>query len=190
MGVSPLKGCRLAIRPFTDTATYRNLLRTGCATVNFCSDPFLYYFSALKFLKSGGLKGMFKPSNVVNSPELRKADAVLSVDVEQVVGEEVGRRSLFKCVIVSVKGPRMRKSEPYCRAPHALIECIIHATRIRPYAEENLSEARRLLDLIAHHRSVIMRVAKYSKYAQAVDEIYSYCKKVLEEYEIHRKDTQ
>ncbi len=188
MGVSALEGSRLGIRPFTDTATYRNLLRTGCATVNFSSDPFVYYFSALKYLKGEGLEGMFKRSTVVNSPELRKADAVLSVDVEQVVGGE-GGRALFKCIIVSAKGPKTKKVEPYSRAPHSLMECVIHATRIRPYAESNLSEARRLLNLIEHHRSIIMRVAKRSRYARAADEIYSYCKKVFAEYEAQRKDT-
>ncbi|MEM2883172.1 MAG: DUF447 family protein [Nitrososphaerales archaeon] len=187
MGVSVLESNILGIRPFTDTATYRNLLRAGCATVNFSSDPFLYYFSAFKYLKGESLKGMFKCSSVVNSPEIRKADAVLNVEVEQVEGDE-DKRALFKCNIVSAKGFRVRKAEPYSRAPHALMECIIHATRIRPYAEANISEARRLLDLIAHHRSVIMKVAKQSKYARAADEIYSYCREVFTEYETKHKD--
>jgi hypothetical protein len=187
MGITPLKGNRVAIRPYRDTATYRNLIRTGCATVNFCSDPLLYYFSALKFLKEVRLKGVFKRSDAVNSPELRKADAVLSVDVERIRGEEE-KRAFFECTIISIKGPKVKKVEPYSRAPHALMECIIHATRIEPYAKSNLNEAKKLLSLIEHHRSIISRVAKHSAYAQAADEIYTYCRKVVSEYEAHHKD--
>ena len=188
MGITPLRGGKVAIRPYTNTATYRNLLRTGCATINFCSDPLLYYFSALKSLKGEGLEGMFKRSDAVDSPELRKADAVLSVSVDRIVGEGE-QRALFECVILSTKGPKMRRVEPYSRAPHALMECIIHATRIRPYAESDLNEARRLLALIEHHRSIISRVAKHSLYARAADEIYAYCMRVLSEYEAHHKNT-
>ncbi len=187
MGITPLKGGKVAIRPYTDTATYRNLLRRGCATINFSSDPLLYYFSALKFLKGERLKGMFKRSGAVDSPELRKADAVLSVDVERVVGEGE-KRALFECSVLSIKGPKVKKVEPYSRAPHALMECIIHATRIKPYAESDLNEARRLLGLIEHHRSIISRVAKHSAYAKAADEIYIYCRRVVSEYEAHHKD--
>jgi len=177
----------VAIRPYTDTATYRNLLRTGCATINFSSDPLLYYFSALKFLKAECLKGMFKRSEAVDSPELRKADAVLSVDVERIRGEGK-KRALFECSVLSIRGPKVKSVEPYSRAPHALMECIIHATRIKPYAESDLNEAKRLLSLIEHHRSVISRVARYSTYAQAADEIYTYCRRVVSEYEAHNKD--
>lgn len=187
MGITPLRGAKVAIRPFTDTATYHNLLRTGCATINFCSDPLLYYFSALKFLKGDRLKGMFKRSSAVDSPELRKADAVLGVNVERVSGEGE-KRALFECVIVSAKEPKVKRVEPYSRAPHALMECIIHATRIRAYAESDLNEAKRLLNLIEHHRSIISRVAKRSVYAQAADEIYAYCRKVVSEHETHHKD--
>jgi len=189
MGITPMRGTRISIRPYIDTSTYRNILRTGCATVNFCSDPLLYYYSALKFLKVDRLKGMFKRSDAVDSPELKKADAVLSVSVDRVIGEGE-KRVLFECKIISVYTHRAKKEvEPYSRAPHALMECIIHATRIRPYAESNLNEARRLLDLIEHHRSVISRVSKHSVYAQAAEEIYTYCKEVLSEYETHHKDT-
>jgi len=187
MGITPLRDAKVAIRPYTDTATYRNLIRSGCATINFCSDPMLYYFSALKFLKGERLEGMFKRSDAVNSPELRKADAVLSVSVERIRGEGE-KRSLFECSVLSVKGPKVKTVEPYSRAPHALMECIIHATRIRPYAESGLTEARRLLTLIEHHRSIISRVAKHSAYAQAADEIYTYCKGVVSEYEARHKD--
>jgi hypothetical protein len=187
MGITPLRGGKVAIRPYTDTATYRNLLRTGCATINFSSDPLLYYFSALKFLKAECLKGMFKRSDAVDSPELRKADAVLSVDVERIRGEGK-KRALFECSVLSIRGPKVKSVEPYSRAPHALMECIIHATRIKPYAESDLNEAKRLLSLIEHHRSIISRVAKYSTYAQAADEIYTYCRRVVSEYEAHNKD--
>jgi hypothetical protein len=187
MGITPLRGGKVAIRPYTDTATYRNLLRRGCATINFCSDPLLYYFSALKFLEGGRLKGMFKRSDAVDSPELRKADAVLSVEVERIRGEGE-KRVLFECSVISIKEPKMRRVEPYSRAPHALMECVIHATRIKPYAESDLNEARRLLSLIEHHRSIISRVAKHSAYAQAADEIYTYCRKVVSEYEARHKD--
>jgi len=187
MGITPLRGGKVAIRPYTDTATYRNLLRTGCATINFCSDLLLYYFSALKFLKGERLKGMFKRSDTIDSPELRKADVVLSVSVERIIGEGE-KRALFECLILSIKGPKVKRVEPYSRAPHALMECVIHATRIRPYAESDLNEAKRLLALIEHHRSVISRVAKHSKYAQAADEIYTYCRSVVSEVEAYHKD--
>jgi len=187
MGITPMRSAKISIHPYTDTSTYRNLVRTGCATVNFCSDPLLYYYSALKFLKGARLEGMFKRSDAVNSPELRKADAILSVSVDRIIGEE-DKRVLFECKIISIKEPRPKRVEPYSRAPHALMECIIHATRIRPYAESDLNKARRLLDLVEHHRSIISRVSKHSAYAQAADEIYTYCKEVLSKYETHHKD--
>jgi len=188
MGITVLRGGKVAIRPYTDTATYRNLLRTGRATINFCSDPLFYYFSALKFLKGERLERMFKRLDAVDLPELRKADAVLSVSVEQIRGEGK-EHALFKCSILSIKGPNVKRAEPYSRAPHALMECIIHATRIKPFAESDLNEARRLLNLIEHHRSIIHKVAKHSLYAQAADEIYTYCRRVVSEHEAHYKDT-
>ncbi len=189
MGIKPLRGSRIAIRPFTDTATHRNMLRLGCATVNFSSDPLLYYRSAFKHVKKESLRGMFKRSSAVNSPDLRCADAVLAVSVDRVVGEDKDR-TRFECEIVSATASKPKRPEPYSRAPHALIECVIHATRVEPYARSSLEEARRLLSLIEYHRSVIKRTAPRSRYEKAADEIYEYCRRRLAGFEAAHKDAE
>jgi hypothetical protein len=54
----------------------------------------------------------------------------------------------------------------YSRAAFALIESVIHATRVKEYlASGRVGDAEQLLSLIDHYRTLVERVAPGSRYA-------------------------
>lgn len=154
-----LRGGLVELRPFKDTATYRNLAATHRAVLNVVDDPEPFVATTLK---EGPLpRDMFEGGVV--APRLRGAKAYVEVEAVEEVDE--GGRALFRCrpVEVVVRGP----VKAYCRARSALIEALIHATRVRALTSMGLrGEVEGLMRLIEHYASLVSRVAPGSRYEE------------------------
>jgi hypothetical protein len=127
---------RLVIRPYVDTRTFRNLVRTREAVVNVTDD-------VLTFAKSALSREGFpsRPATRVRGVILADACHWREVTVEDVAAPPgKGRADVTTRVVVSAEG---RPFAGLCRAKHAVVEASILASRARRLSPDEL---RRELD--------------------------------------------
>ena len=171
MGIMLLGNESFVIRPFKTTATYRNLLAARCGVVNITSSPEMFYRTTLKH-EEPRLKmpsRWFERGKSVEAPRVRSAEAHIEFTVRY--QEEDQFRARFTCKVQMIEARRIFP-QAYSRARFALIECIIHATRIEPYLSDGrVAEAERLTHLVEYYRDLTNRVAPASKDAQTVADI-------------------
>lgn len=189
MGVFLKDSSTLIIRPFVNTRTYDNLIREKRATVNLTSDPLLHYKTGLKQVSDKDMLRELRKSQFLEAPELKKADAIIAVLVKKNLRQNKDRGT-FECLPIAATHLKMAPIKAYSRAPHALLECIIHATRVEVYSKLSKRKVKRLLSLIEHHRKIIHKVSSNSIYSETVDDLYSYCVEVINKNEGLCKDTE
>lgn len=172
MGVTLDEDGRLVIRPFTDTQTFKNLQSRRQCTVNLTADPRIFFHAAFKGKKPciGIPPDRFEKAEKVDAPWLRGVDAYLEASVVDIQGEDRKRATVF-CRVKKIQtlnsGPKA-----YCRATFALIESIIHATRIVFLLKDGKkAEAGRLLALIAHYRRLVGRTAPQTDNEKLMEEL-------------------
>jgi len=181
MGVTTKDFYELIIRPFIETKTYRNLVLRGCGTINITSDPAAYYRAALKGWSGvkGFPKGWFERAKFVAAPRLKEADAWIEVDLSEVAQDEDGRARVV-CRVVDISVRKSVEAKAYCRAKFAVIESVIHATRIDAFASRNeWDRASELARLIEHYHSLVIRVAPGTSYDYMMDRIVSNVKRLM-----------
>ncbi|MEM4297848.1 MAG: DUF447 family protein, partial [Nitrososphaerota archaeon] len=148
------------------TSTYKNLLSARCCTINITLDPFVYYNTVFK---DGLPPDWFSKAEYVEAPRLKECDAWIEAKVKRVV--QRGVRAKFLCGVVNITEIPI-KPRAYSRAAFAIIESIIHTTRIQPFLSEGkVDEARELLSMIRHYSKVVRRVAPRSAYSRLMDDI-------------------
>jgi len=171
MGVTTEDLMHLVLRPYTTTQTYANLKHWGCAVVNFLTDAATFYKTAFKPEEEGRMVSVewFERAEVVAAPRLRKVDALLEVSVVEMRDEEP--RAHVTCRIDRWERDASR-FQPYCRGTFAVIEAIIHATRIQMLlAHGRESEAERLKELMEHYQQLTTRVAPDSEFTCIIEDL-------------------
>ncbi len=171
MGVETEDLMHLVLRPYTTTQTYANLKHHGCAVVNFLTDATIFYKTAFKPEEGGPLANAewFERAEVVKAPRLRAVDALLEVSVVELRDEEP--RAHATCRVDRWERVASR-FQPYCRGTFAVIEAIIHATRIQMLlAHDRESEAERLKKLMEHYQQLTTRVAPDSEYPRIIEDL-------------------
>ena len=133
MGATMEQVQRLVFRIYTSSLTYKNLQAKRCAVVNLTSDPEVFYRTAFKEANPQGRvpTGWFEKAETVEAPRLRAADAhieVTVVDTANLDAEKAEVTCEVKLVHASTVLP-----QAYCRASFAVIEAIIHATRVKHF---------------------------------------------------------
>ena len=111
----------LVIKPFLETATYRNVLATGAAVVNLTDDVMLFARAAISNPQYAVV-----PAVVVAGVAL--ADACAWREVEVVSVDSTPPRSRIETRVVH-RGTR-RDFIGFNRASHAVLEAAIYATRL------------------------------------------------------------
>jgi hypothetical protein len=144
--------------------TLKNLQSTKAATLNLTDDVDFYYKSALK---DGALPtGLFEKSSVVNAPKLKAAIATVFVSIEGFEPIDAIRTK----VIGNVEQVEALKGYPqvYCRAMPAVLEAIIHATRVKALVNVETEQAHvvALCSLIQNCADIVNRVAPNSHYTE------------------------
>jgi len=164
MGVQLSPTDVIVLRPFKTSQTYRNISLHRQAVVNLTSNPEHFY----KAVFSAGLS--YREARVVEAPAL--ADVWGWVEVRAEGFQPLGPlREAVLCRVVHVEERRLDPT-PYTRAAHALIESLIHYTRIKVFANtEHHQEAVRLAELVYHYSGLVERVAPRSRYADMMDHV-------------------
>ena len=171
MGVVSDDMRQLVISPFTTTQTFTNLKRGGCTVINFVADASTVYKTAFKNEGGESVCGdvFFQRAEVVDAPRLKDVDALLEVSVVKLHEEET--RAQVICRIDRWQQSASR-FQPYCRGGFAVIEAIIHATRIRMFLSQGSEgEARRLMNLVEYYQRLIARVAPDSEYSRIIEDV-------------------
>jgi hypothetical protein len=166
---------RLAFRIYTSSLTYKNLQSKRCAVVNVTSDAEVFYRTAFKEANPNGKLPLewFGKAEKVDAPKLRAADAHIEVAVADAMSLDAERVEVFcdvKLIRASTVLPRA-----YCRALHATIEAIVHATRVKVFIghadRQKREQALKLLETIRQCRDVVNRVAPNSCYSEIMADL-------------------
>ena len=179
MGIVVIGRERFLIRPFKATATFRNLLAAKCGVVNVTSSPEMFYRTTFK-REGPHLKipsNRFRPGKAVQAPRVRSAEAHIEFTVSR-LEEESEDRARLTCKVQTIESRRMFP-QAYCRANFALIECIIHSTRIGPYLSDGrVGEAEELKHLVDYYKDLTQRVAPGSSEVQMIANVVRRIKRI------------
>lgn len=142
------------VKPFLNTTTYANLKDTGRGVANITYDVKLFLESAFK--ESGVKPEWFEEDE--DPPRLRDADAILSFSVlEETAASERGARFLCRIKWIRVFNPFPRV---FSRGFAAVVEAIIHATRIEAFIGEGRGdEVEEWLHRFDACREIVERVS-------------------------------
>lgn len=139
MGVTIGDG-EILIRPFTDSATCRNLVATGAAVVNLTDNCRLFAESAISSPQFPTF-----PAELV--PGLVLTDACSYYECSVIHADTASERATFRCK--TIKKGVLREFIGFNRARNAIIEAAILATRIRFLGvPQILEEYRRLAEIV------------------------------------------
>ena len=173
MGVIMDDARNIVIRPYTSTQTSKNLQSKKCAVVNITSNPELFYRTAFKEANPEGRmpQDWFQRAETVDSPRMRVADAFIEVTVKDIDDFGTGRINV-SCQVKLIKASKMLP-KVYCRALHAVIESIVHATRVKVLiADEHEREnIQGLLKKIDECSCLVERVAPNSLYSEIMNDL-------------------
>jgi hypothetical protein len=134
----------IVLKPFLDTATYRNVVATGSAVVNITDDVRLFARAAISNPPHPTV-----PAAVVHGVVLADCCSWREVEVRSI--DSTPPRSRIETAVVH-RGIR-REFIGFNRARHAVLETAIHATRLhilpRAFVESELSRLQVIVDKTA-----------------------------------------
>jgi len=175
MGITFAEDGALTVRPFKTSQTFRNLNVRRCGVANITSDPSLFYAAAFKWVEKnrGILVDRFERAKSVEAPCIKMADGYIEFSVDRMI-DESEERGRFIC---SIRMAERQASlvRPYCRSTFAIIECVIHATRVQEYLARGWTgRAAELTKLVDYYGDLVARVSPDSEYQGIAQEIADY----------------
>lgn len=184
MGATMVGRNRLTLKPYTNTATYRNLREKECGVVNITSEPLSYFKTLFKnfYRRSEGFHRMFEQADSVDAPRLKEANAYAEVQVLDIM--EQGERATVLCSVVNAKINEPPPVRAYSRASFAVIESLIHYTRVQVFqAKGEQARAEALIHLIQHYYDLVRRIAPDSPYSDMMEIIMNNIRKRSNQFE-------
>ena len=149
MGVKRVSSKILQLDIFHDSKTLLNLKSTREAVINIVSDITVFYralfennFSQNEFLKT----------NKISTPYLKQADAYIETIVEDFLVKGIITTVKLRPIAITILNQYPRG---FSRCDYAILESLIHATRIRVFMETNESKTRELLELIKYYHEYV-----------------------------------
>jgi hypothetical protein len=134
----------IVLKPFLDTATYRNVLARGAAVVNLTDDVRVFARAAISNPEYATI-----PAAAVSGVVLRDCCSWREVEVRSI--DSTPPRSRIETAVVH-RGMR-REFIGFNRARHAVIEAAIHVTRLhilpRAFVESELARLQIIVDKTA-----------------------------------------
>ena len=134
----------LVLKPFLQTATYRNVVATGAAVVNLTDDVRVFAQAAI-----ANPDYRTVPAVVVRGVVLADCCSWRELDVRMI--DSTPPRSRIETAVVH-RGTR-REFIGFNRARHAVLEAAIHVTRLhllpRPFVESELARLQVIVDKTA-----------------------------------------
>ena len=174
MGASTEDMRSIILKPFKSSQTYGNLLKWRSGVANITSDPLLFYRTVFKDANPGGElpKEWFAQAPAVDAPRMTNTDVCIELLVTDV--EESEDRAQMLCRVEStLMLNRSYLPHVYNRAAPAVIESLIHATRIESHLNAGRPDkAEELIILVEHYRHLVDRIAPDSTYSEMMDDIW------------------
>ena len=158
----------IIIRPYLTTNTFKNIQCYGCAGINFTNNISLFYKSAIK--KTEISQNDFLTSKKKQIPLLKDSITRFVVISEKMEINESENRAKILCKIEEFENIDSN-IEPYNRGYFAVLESIIHFTRINILMEQDPEKGKRLINKILEYNSFIKRVYPNSDFEQIMNEI-------------------
>jgi uncharacterized protein len=135
---------RIVLKPFLETATYRNVRATGAAVVNLVDDVRIFAAAAISNPQYATV-----PASVVRGVVLEQACAWREVEVRAI--DSTPPRARIETAVVHREV--RREFIGFNRARHAVLEAAIHATRLHllpaAFVEEEFARLQVIVDKTA-----------------------------------------
>lgn len=169
MGATMQNSKQITLTVYNSASTLRNLQTRKSATLNLTGDIDVFYRAALKddYLPAE----LFEKSGTMDAPKLKLADATIEVAIDRIAPiDEL--KTQVTCNITQITAS---KSYPqtYCRAMPAVLEAIIHATRIKVLIgiEKEQAHVAKLINYIQNCNDIVNRSAPNSHYAELMADL-------------------
>jgi hypothetical protein len=174
MGTTTQNGNTLIIKPFMTSQTYRNLQSQKCGVINLTCDVELFYRTAFKETNPHGKlpTEWFASAQTVSAPKLVQADAAVEVAVQKIEPLD-NQRAQATCKATFIDAPKVFP-QAYCRAQFAVIEAIVHATRVKAFLNGTPAQkehAATLLQKIEMCQDVVEHAAPKSRYGEVMGDL-------------------
>lgn len=171
MGVWIEMGPRLALRPYQETQSARNLEINREAVLNLSQDPELFLSFAFKEELRQLQSVEYISAKTVKAPRLSGANAYVEVTVKPKHSTEfVAPFREFLCAVqhieVTSKFPLV-----FSRSRSAAIECVIYATKIRALHKTDPITVKHLAHQIGEHNALVERIAPQSPAAEVIRKV-------------------
>ena len=168
MGMKFIKKKRVFIKLFKGTRTLNNIMKRRCAITNVTSDPFLFYKTTFKE-KNQLSPNYFSRSKIIDAPYLRSANGYILMTLATCKHKQSYVETEFHIKRITLKKTR---SGLYSRGAHAVIEAIIHSTRIKEFLTKGKrKKTNQLIQLVNHYKELIQRVSPDSDYEKIINEL-------------------
>ncbi len=165
MGFSFDDKYKLIIRPFKDTRTYEYVSKTRRSVINVVNDVKLFYDVSFGNIKDD----FFNVSRIFKIPKLKNANFYIECEIEEIEEDDVRAKFTMKTLNVVAKKSYIK---PITRAEFAVLESLIHSTRVKVYKDLKIfDELENLLSLIEYYEKLIRRVAPNSMYEIMINRI-------------------
>jgi len=173
MGITIQNQQQINLKIFNTSQTLKNLTNTKAATINLTSNIDIFYKTAIKEANPNGKlpQEWFTKAKTINAPKLANADATIETTLANTTPLDT-QKTQATC---NIKQINTQKTYPqtYCRAKPAVIEAIIHATRIKalnsnPQEQQHITK---LLQLIENCQDTVNRSAPNTHYAEIMTDL-------------------
>jgi hypothetical protein len=173
MGVIMENEEQLAIRIFDSSLTSQNLRINKYAVLNLTKEIDVFYRTAFKEANPKGTlpPEWFRKAKAVNAPQLCMADATVDIALTSIRRID-SQKSEAACTVKFINA-ELTFPKVYCRAFSAVVEAIVHATRVKAWANNPIMQEQvaELLTLIANCGNVVERTAPNSQYAKVMQDL-------------------
>ncbi len=151
---------------FKGTTTLENLMREGFALINLLDDVEIFYLATFNEIPEEG----YDMSHGMRLPPLKDSNA--SMEASLLNFEDKGE---FLSVKLSIDGIFVRKVKPcfFTRCNHAVLESLIHATRIPVFRRIMPKDAEKLTKLVLHYSELVSRICPEEPYNRIMRDVVS-----------------
>lgn len=169
MGAVMQTPTQIVLTIYNTSSTLKNLQASKAAVLNLTDRIDLFFQTALKDATLPA--DLFENSPIVNAPQLKLANAIIALTVQDIApfGAE---RTKIVCNVQQVTALRVYP-QSYCRAKYAVLEAIIHATRIKALSHSKPEQGyvTKLFSLIQTCHEVVNRCAPNSHYTELMSDL-------------------
>jgi len=165
MGVKRVSSRVLQLDIFQGSKTLSNIRSTKEAVINVVNDVTVFYRA---LFENDFSQNEFSKPNKINTPYLKQAEAYI-----EVIAEDFLTRDLVTTVKLRPVAIAILKQYPrgFSRCDFAVLESLIHATRIKAFMKTDRSKTHELLELVKHYYEYVTRRCSEKPYREVMSRL-------------------